>query len=108
MLERGMLALPEINPLVMHTSHDAHALRLGFETCMFKKASHEMRCIIRPHIQPRQTIGRVTQGGIKKIPVQGEKCHAAMLVQQRNNVRVFHPKPGNVSSDEPERNAPLL
>ena len=49
----GAIALPEINPLVMHTSHNAHALRLGFETWMFKKTSHEMRGIIRPHIQPR-------------------------------------------------------
>ncbi len=92
----------------MRTSHDAHALRLSIETRMFKKTSDEMRSIIRPHIQPHQTIGRVTQRAIKKIPIQGEKCHTSMLVQQRNDVGVFHPAPREVLPDAPERNVPLF
>ncbi len=92
----------------MRASHNAHTVRLSIETRMFKKTPDEVRRINRPHIQPHQTIGWVTQRGVKKIPVQGEECHTAMLVQQRNDVSVFHAEPRNVMPDAPERNVPLL
>lgn len=65
-----------------------------------------MRRIVRPHIQPHQTIVRVAKPNVKKIPIQGEKCHASVLVQQRNDFRVFHAKHGDIPPDEPEGNTP--
>ena len=108
MLEDGAIALPEINSFVMRANHDTHALRLSVETRVFKKTPHEICCVVRPHIQPNQTICRMTQRGIEEIPIQGKERHAALPMQQWNDVGVFHAESGDVLPDEPEGNVPLL
>ncbi len=68
-LERALVPLPEINALRMHARHDAHAPGGGVEVWMFQKTPREMRRVIRPHVQPRQTISRMTPCRFEKIPI---------------------------------------
>ena len=79
-LECGAIFPPEINAIVMHASHDTHAFGGAVETRMFKKVPREIGGVIRPHVQPDQTVGRMTQCGVEEITVQSKERHTAMPV----------------------------
>lgn len=64
-----MVSLPEMNAFVMHSSHHPHALSQRLEPGVRQKAAQTVGGIIRPHIQPSQTIAGVTQARFEQIPV---------------------------------------
>jgi hypothetical protein len=92
----------------MDTSDRTHSLGLAAELRMAQKTSDKPRCVIRPRVQPNQTVGRMHQRAVEESLVQGEKRGATMTVQEWDNVRVLHPESGELSTDLTEGDVPLL
>ncbi len=79
--KHGLVLSPELNTVVMNARHDTHAFGLTVEGRLLEKAPHEMRSIIGPHIQPDQTVARMTKFPGKEIPVHRKERRSAPPVQ---------------------------
>jgi hypothetical protein len=105
-LKCGVLPLPEVESVVMHTRHDAHSFGFVIEAGVPQKTPHVKSGIIRAHIQPHQSIAAVTKQGIEEILVLREKRHSLLPVQQWNDLGVFDAGVGKFTPDLPEGDAP--
>src|SRR5262245_37389316 len=88
-LDHDRVPLPTMNASVVGARHKPHALGLSVEAGMSEESPHEMRRIIRPDIQPNDTIRRVAKCGVEKVPVLSKECHATKAMQQWNNIGVL-------------------
>ena len=91
---------------MMHANHSSQASGLSIKAGVLEKAPHEMRGVVGPHVKPHQAIGRMAQGSLVEIPVQGEERDPTKPVQKRKNVRVFDSKPRAVMADSSNWNTP--
>jgi len=107
-LERTPGPLPVVDSIVVRSDHEAHALGNGVEPLVFQKASQIPGCIVRPHVQPDKTVGRMAQCRVREVLVLGEKRDTANPMERWNNVRVLRSEPGNIGPDSPYGDPPML
>lgn len=63
-----MVALPELNAIVMHAGDSPHAVGFGLEVRMTQQTANKEGGIIRPNIQEDETVSCVASPSLKKSP----------------------------------------
>jgi len=92
----------------VRSGHDAHALGNSVEPLVLQKASEIPSGVIRRHVQPDKTVGRMAQGRVEEVLVLGAKCDTTNPMERRNNVRVLRSKPGHIGPYSPYADSPML
>ena len=73
---------------------------------MSQEPADLLGCHVFFDVKVDQTVAGVTQTGIIGIAIEGEERRSAQLVQQRNDLLVFHAHPTHVTADLPKRDTP--
>ncbi len=73
---------------------------------MSQESADILGCHVFLDIKVDQAVSGVTQTGIIEIAIEREKRRAAQLVQQRNDLVVFHSHPPNVLANLPKGDTP--
>lgn len=106
--EFGLIALPEVETVMMRVNHMPKPIRLTRKTRLIEKTSNRTRDVIRAHIEPNKAVARMAENRAEKILIKCEKRHAPLSVQQRDDFGIFDAAPGYVASDVAKWNVPLL
>src|SRR5258708_2853920 len=97
-----------MNARRMHACDDPHSFCARVESRVPKQTTNEISSIVRSHIEKDKTVSRVTKRCIKEVLVLREKRHAALLMKQGNDLRIFYAGKSKIASNLAERNVPPL
>ena len=100
------VSLPEMNSIVVRSRDNVHAAGDGVKSRMTQEATHVVGRIISKYVQPKQTIGRMTEVPTKKVLVLGKKSDLPLPVQQGENVIVFDTEMARMAANFPKRYPP--
>ena len=84
-----MVALPEMDAVMMHASDRAQSPVFGLESGMVEKTPQVESGVIGPDVQPHQAVSGMAQFPTEKVLIRSEERAPAKLVEHRNDVRVL-------------------
>ena len=100
------MKIPGGNSIVVGSDNCAHSFGFCFEVPMAEQAASKNRSLVLPDVQVSQTIACMTQIAPVKTQIQCEERWTIECVQERNNLRIFHPLPSYLIANLSNRNAP--